>query len=89
MDARMADKTPRKFAQAGSADGWRRENATEIISVASACRRQIAVMVSAVRYVGPVGVEETDATGSVGDVARGKYITKSSRLFLLLEKPRR
>jgi hypothetical protein len=68
----MADKTPRKFAQAGSADGWRREKATEMMSVASACRMQIAVIISAVRYVGVFGVEETDATGSVGDVARGK-----------------
>lgn len=43
-----------------------------MMSVAIACKTQIAVMVSAVRYVGPLGVDETDATGSVGDVARGK-----------------
>lgn len=72
MDARMADKIPRKLAQAGRADGCRISNAMEMINVARACRRQMPVTVSAVRYVGPPGASETGVTGSVRDVARGK-----------------
>lgn len=40
--------------------------------VTSACSRHIPVTMSAVRYVGPLEVEDTLPTGSVGDVARGK-----------------
>lgn len=46
--------------------------ATEIMTVAKAWRRQIAVMASAVRYVDPFEVEDTECVGSVGEVARGK-----------------
>lgn len=53
MDARMAAKMPRKFAQAGSAAGRRRAKAAEMMMVVKACSRQIAVTARAVRYVGP------------------------------------
>lgn len=46
--------------------------ATEIMTVTRAWRRQMAVMASAVRYVGPFDVEDTECVGSVGEVARGK-----------------
>jgi hypothetical protein len=49
MDARTADKIPRKFAQAGIAAGWRMLKATEIIIVASAWSRHSPVTTSAVR----------------------------------------
>jgi hypothetical protein len=68
----MAARIPRKFAQAWMAEGWRMANATEIMTVARAWKRQIAVMASAVRYVGSFDVEETECVGSVGEVARGK-----------------
>lgn len=71
IDARTAARTPRKFAQAATAAGWRSSNATEMMIVTSACSRHIPVMASAVRYVGPL-VEDTVLTGSVGEVARGK-----------------
>lgn len=63
---------PRKFAQAGRAEGWRRAKAAEIMTVARACKRQIAVTARAIRYVGPFLVADTETTGSVGEVARGK-----------------
>lgn len=44
----MAAKMPRKFAQAGRADGWRSVKATEMMTVARACSRQMAVTASAV-----------------------------------------
>ena len=46
--------------------------ATEIMTVARACKRHIAVMASAVRYVEPFEVDDTECVGSVGEVARGK-----------------
>ena len=64
---------PRKLAQAGMADGCRSAKTTEMITVTNACRRQMAVIDKAVRYVGPVeDWEDTGAVGSVGEVARGK-----------------
>lgn len=78
---RIVASTPRKLAQAGIADGCRRVNATDIIPVTRAWRMHRAVTTNAVRYVGTLGAVETGATGSVGDVALGKYITKSKRLI--------
>ena len=72
MDARMAARMPRKFAQAGRALGRHMTNATDMITVARAWRRQMAVTTRAVRYVGALELEETGVVGSVGEVARGK-----------------
>lgn len=72
MEARMADRMPRKFAQAGIAAGWRSSNAIEMMIVARACSRQIPVTTRAVRYVGALDDVETALMGSVGEVARGK-----------------
>lgn len=67
----MAASMPRKFPHAGKAAGWRKANAAEMITVARACMRQMAVTARAVRYVGPL-VADTEVTGSVSEVARGK-----------------
>lgn len=68
----MAARIPRKLAQAGKAEGLRVAKATEMMRVTRACRMQMAVTESAVRYVGVFAVVEAGAVGSVGDVARGK-----------------
>lgn len=72
MDARMVARIPRKFAHAGRAAGWRRAKAAEMIKVASACKRQIAVTAMAVLYVAPFRVVDKETSGSVGEVTRGK-----------------
>lgn len=71
----MAAVTPRKSAHAWREDGYRRLSVTETRATAVACRREMALTIKAVLYVGGlfslVGAA-SETTGDVGDVARGK-----------------
>lgn len=72
MDERTAARMPRKLAHDCSEEGRLAANAADMISTTSANRMQIPVTTRAVRYVGVFLDSDSEVTGDVGEVARGK-----------------